>query len=123
MYKLSVGHAKIFCDFFTSTAVFQQNLAELSANSANNSVNSTEFRIFKIFLFISHVNCISANFFQFSTIFSIFFKTSGIQFFTAEFCNTGHYYLTETGYGVKTRAGLFREPRAHGVGRLGTARK
>jgi hypothetical protein len=30
MYKLSVGHAKIFCDFFASTAGFRQNLAEFS---------------------------------------------------------------------------------------------
>jgi hypothetical protein len=34
MYKLSVGHAKIFCDFFASTAGFQQNLAEFSAKPA-----------------------------------------------------------------------------------------
>jgi hypothetical protein len=64
-----------------------------------------------------------SNFFGFQRFFLNFLKHGGIQFFTAEFCNTGHYYLTETGYGVKTRAGLFREPRAHGVGRLGTARK
>jgi hypothetical protein len=28
MYKLSVGHAKIFCDFFASTTDFRQNSAE-----------------------------------------------------------------------------------------------
>jgi hypothetical protein len=34
MYKLSVGHAKIFCDFFASTAGFRQNSAEFSAKPA-----------------------------------------------------------------------------------------
>jgi hypothetical protein len=34
MYKLSVGHAKISCDFFTLTAGFRQNLAEFSAKPA-----------------------------------------------------------------------------------------
>jgi hypothetical protein len=31
MYKLSAGHAKIFCDFFASTAGFRQNSVEFSA--------------------------------------------------------------------------------------------
>jgi hypothetical protein len=34
MYKLSVGHAKIFYDFFTSTAGFRQNSIEFSAKPA-----------------------------------------------------------------------------------------
>jgi hypothetical protein len=34
MYKLSVGHAKIFYDFFASTAGFRQNSAEFSTKSA-----------------------------------------------------------------------------------------
>jgi hypothetical protein len=34
MYKLSVGHAKIFCDFFASTAGFRQNSIEFSAKPA-----------------------------------------------------------------------------------------
>jgi hypothetical protein len=88
MYKLSVDHTKIFYDFFSSTVGFrensaefsakpagiQKNSAELSANSADNSVNSTEFRISKIFLFLSHINCISIEFFQFLMIFSKFSK-------------------------------------------------
>jgi hypothetical protein len=66
--------------FFASTAGFQQNSAEFSAKPAgiqwpaDNSVNSTEFRSSKIFLFLSHVNCISAEFSRFSTNFSEFFK-------------------------------------------------
>jgi hypothetical protein len=36
MYKLSVGYAKFFCDFFASTASFRQNSAEFSAKSAGN---------------------------------------------------------------------------------------
>jgi hypothetical protein len=104
MYKLSVGHAKIFCDFFASTVGFRQNLVEfsakpvgirwpnfqkksakLSANSADNSVNSTEFHISKILLFISHINYISAKFSQFSMIFLNFLKYNRIgriRFFT-----------------------------------------
>jgi hypothetical protein len=34
MYKLSVGHAKIFYDIFASTADFRQNSAEFSAKPA-----------------------------------------------------------------------------------------
>jgi hypothetical protein len=89
MYKLSVGYAKFFCDFFASTASFRQNLAEFSAkpaaeflknsaellaNSADNSVNSAEFRMSKNFLFLSHISCISAEFFRFSPIFFKFFE-------------------------------------------------
>jgi hypothetical protein len=88
MYKLSVDHTKIFYDFFASTVGFwensaefsakpagiQKNSAELSVNSADNSFNSTEFRISKIFLFLSHINYISAKFFQFLMIFFKIFK-------------------------------------------------
>jgi hypothetical protein len=55
-------------------AEFSKDLVELSANLADNSVNSTEFCSSKIFLFLSHINCISAEFSRFSTIFSEFFK-------------------------------------------------
>jgi hypothetical protein len=34
MCKLSVGHAKIFCDFFASAGGFRQNSAEFSAKPA-----------------------------------------------------------------------------------------
>jgi hypothetical protein len=34
MYKLSVGHAKIFYDFFASTVGFRQNSAEFSTKLA-----------------------------------------------------------------------------------------
>jgi hypothetical protein len=34
MYKLSVGHAKNFYDYFASTTSFRQNLAEFSAKPA-----------------------------------------------------------------------------------------
>jgi hypothetical protein len=46
-------------------------VAEFSKNSAN---SSTEFHISKIFLFLSHVNCILAEFSRFSINFSEFFK-------------------------------------------------
>jgi hypothetical protein len=36
MYKLSVGHAKIFYDFFASLAGFRQNSAEFFAKPAGN---------------------------------------------------------------------------------------
>jgi hypothetical protein len=34
MYKLSVARAKIFCDFFASTADFRQNSVEFFAKPA-----------------------------------------------------------------------------------------
>jgi hypothetical protein len=75
---LSVGHAKIFCDFFASMASFRQNLAELSANSVDNSVNSAEFHISKNFMVLSHVSCNSTEFSRFSPIFfSNFAKCDG----------------------------------------------
>jgi hypothetical protein len=36
MYKLSVGHAKIFCNFFASMAGFWQNSVEFPAKPAGN---------------------------------------------------------------------------------------
>jgi hypothetical protein len=83
MYKLSVCHAKIFYDFFASMAGFFYkiwpnfllNRSEIGCrNSAALSANSAEFRISKKFLFLSHVRCISAEFFRFSPIFSEFYK-------------------------------------------------
>jgi hypothetical protein len=79
MYKLSVGHAKIFCDFFASMASFRQNLAELSANSVDNSVNSAEFHISKNFMVLSHVSCNSTEFSRFSPIFFEFCKMRRIR--------------------------------------------
>jgi hypothetical protein len=39
MYKLSVDHAKIFCDFFDSTAGFRQNSVEFSAKPTDIRLN------------------------------------------------------------------------------------
>jgi hypothetical protein len=57
MYKLSVDHTKIFCNFVLQRPVFDKirpnfllnrpiigkNLAELSVNSVDNLINSAEF--------------------------------------------------------------------------------
>jgi hypothetical protein len=71
-------------------------VAEFLKNSADNSVNSTEFRSSKIFLFLSHVNCISAEFSRFSTNFSKFFKMRRNRWETIFHCSPNFVTLLGT---------------------------
>jgi hypothetical protein len=61
MYKLSVGHVKIFCNFFASTTGFQQNSAEFSAKSAGNRL--LNFQKIQLIIRLIQLNFIFLNFF------------------------------------------------------------
>jgi hypothetical protein len=102
MYKLSVAHSKIFCDFFASTVGFRQNSVKFPTKPAGNRlpnflkirlINSAEFHISKNLLFLSHVSYILTKKNQFSTIFSKFLKIDGFAAkaifpMPTESCNT-----------------------------------
>jgi hypothetical protein len=100
MYKLSVGYAKFFCDFFASMASFRQNSAEFSAKLAGNRLpNFQKIRpIIRLIGRISYVQKFSVsfthqlyfrpNFPDFYRFFSNFLIWHDFSF-PAELCNTG----------------------------------
>jgi hypothetical protein len=111
MYKLSVGHAKIFCYFFASTAGFRQNSAKFSAKPAgirwlNFRKNRPNYRQIRPIIRLLRPNfvvpnfscsfCTSTafrpNFSDFQQIFQNATESVGGNFsLPAEFCNTaGH---------------------------------
>jgi hypothetical protein len=98
MYKLSVVHAKIFCDFFASTADFRQNSAEFSAKPTgiwwlnfqkswpNYQQIQPIIQLIRPNFIVPNFSCyfrtstaFRLNFLGFQRFFSIFFKYDGID--------------------------------------------
>jgi hypothetical protein len=108
MYKLSVSHAKIFYDFFASSAGFRQNSAEFFAKPAGNRLpkfqkNRLNYRQIRPIIRLIRPNFVFLKIssqLQFDRIFLIFPDFFQIlqngtdspwhEFsFSAELCNTG----------------------------------